>query len=324
MKAASLVTAIILASLSTPVWANEDDTPPPATISPEEAAHRDAAAYANASGISVEDARQRLAVMPALQRALDASAREAGSRFAGGWIDHDGPQLKLVARFTGDAQGLEKAMRLLDSLAVQVDVRLGADHSLADLTEGQARIRDTIYNEHPAMGMWVDVKTGTVTLVGTDDISAAELGSLSELARVPVVQGIRGEVRPDHTYGGHRVGSCTTAFSSYDAVYGTTGVLTAGHCAGGSGSQLDYYQGGGLPSYKATLGGKRYDANQDFAWYTTPHVEYPLFYDGSNYRDVLGTRSRATMVGNLVCKYGRVTSFSCGFVDTIHYDPGFN
>jgi hypothetical protein len=142
------------------------------------------------------------------------------------------------------------------------------------------------------MGMYIDVQSGSVVLVGPDDISAAELNDLSNLAGVPVTRGARGELRRNHTYGGHRIGGCTTAFSSYDAVHGTTGVLTAGHCAGGSGSQLTYYQGGGLAPYPASLKGKRYDANQDFAWYTTGHIEYPVFWDGTAYNSVQGTRAR--------------------------------
>lgn len=127
-----------------------------------------------------------------------------------------------------------------------------------------------------------------------------------------------------HTYGGHRidteVGPCTTGFSVRDAVSGLAGVLTAGHCAGPAGSVAQYYDVDGS-TYGVTMSGIRWDANQDFSWYQTPHVEFPTFFAGSDYRDVSGTILRTQMAGNWVCHYGRTTGYSCGIVDTIRYDP---
>jgi hypothetical protein len=45
----------------------------------------------------------------------------------------------------------------------------------------------------------------------------------------------------------------------------------------------------------ADLSGKRWDSNQDFAWYQTSHVEYPQFYDGFALRTQTGTQPRLQM-----------------------------
>ena len=321
---ASFGGVLLISAMSTLALAADDEAPPPSPVAPEEAARRDAEAYATSVGVSVDEALIRLKLLPSLTTALDRSSKEAGSRFAGGWIDHDAPELRIVARFTGQDSGLDRAVRAISGVDAHADIEFGAPHSLEDLRQGQAAIRDEIYRQYPGTGMYVDVKSGAVTLVGSDEISATSLAELADLAGVPVVRGAQGELRRHHTYGGHRIGGCTTAFSSYDAVHGTTGVLTAGHCAGAPESLLTYYQTSPAPTYPATLKGKRYDANQDFAWYTTTHDEYPYFYDGSAYRSVFGTKARLDMPGNLACKYGRVTGYSCGIVDTVHFDPGFN
>lgn len=128
-----------------------------------------------------------------------------------------------------------------------------------------------------------------------------------------------------HTYGGRHISlggqACTTGFSSVDAVSGTKGVLTAGHCGNGA-TSATYFQTDAV-SYPMTLGGRRWDSNQDFAWFKeSSHVVYPLFYDGSVYRDVLATQARSQMQGQPVCHYGIKTGYSCGFVDDVNYNPG--
>jgi streptogrisin C len=305
---------------------NLDASSPVEVITPEAAQLADAEAYAQAVGVAPAEALARIEKLPALAAVLSRVEGLTASRFAGGWIEHE-PDLRLVMRFTGTGTLPVAASDTIARLGVGSDVVLDAEHTLVALQEGQENITTTIYREHPDTGMYVDVRTGSVRLIGPDSIGAIELEALSKAAGVPVTAEVMGPAKPHHTYGGHRIDAvllCTTGFSTKDAVSGLTGVLTAGHCAGGAGSQATYHDTAGFPPYSGTMSGKRWDANQDFAWYQTPHDEYPIFFDGQHYRDVIGVRPRIEMVGNLVCHYGRTTGRSCGFVDTIRYDPGFN
>jgi len=110
-----------------------------------------------------------------------------------------------------------------------------------------------------------------------------------------------------------------------DAVYGTRGVLTAGHCGGrDAGATKTYYQPNSAVTYPMTVRGERWDANQDFEWLSeNTHVKYPIYWDGSAFREVWSTRARLSMVNYRVFKYGRTTGKSEGIVDSVHYNPGW-
>jgi hypothetical protein len=292
--------------------------------SAEEARLRDAAAYAEGRGITVDEALRRLDVVPTLASAVQAVEKAVPSRFAGGWVEHD-PELAVFVQFTGSEAGLEEATQPLAGLGVPVHIAYGAPHTYAELRAGQARITPTIHRDHPSTGLFVDVRTGSVTLLGPDPIATSEIEALSRLAGVPVASQLSRPFENVHTYGGKSINHlqpCTTGFSVFDAVTGQRGVMSAGHCAGNNGTNATYFQDG-VVFYPVTQQGKRDDANQDFAWYReTTHPVINQAWDGTALRPITSTKARAEMVGNLVCHFGRNSGYSCGVVDSIHYDPG--
>jgi hypothetical protein len=84
-------------------------------------------------------------------------------------------------------------------------------------------------------------------------------------------------------------------------------------------------------SYVVDFSGKRWDSNQDFAWYQTSHIEYPKFWDGSQLRTQTGTQPRLQMEDQPVCHYGigsdalpGENGYSCGIVVDIQFNPGSN
>jgi hypothetical protein len=98
--------------------------------------------------------------------------------------------------------------------------------------------------------------------------------------------------------------------------------MTAGHCVDPGVTSGTYYQTASI-SYSVTLGGKRWDANQDFAWFqNSSHAYYPQFWDGSNLRTQTSVKARNAMESLPVCHYGRSTGYSCGVVVTVWYNPG--
>ncbi|HET7685037.1 MAG TPA: trypsin-like serine protease, partial [Candidatus Limnocylindria bacterium] len=162
---------------------------------------------------------------------------------------------------------------------------------------------------------------GAVRLVGPTVLSATDIANLEALAGVRVIVEAASPLRLQHTYGGKLMTDpnfgCTSGFTTKDAVSGTTGVLTAGHCFPGDAT---YWQDG-TTKYLADLSGKRWDKNQDFAWYQTSHVESPEFFDGFALRTQTATKPRLEMEGNNVCHSGITTGYSCGLAEDIHYQP---
>lgn len=295
------------------------------TITDGAAIRSDAGAYAERFNVTVDEAVRRLDTIPTAATALATLESAFPDRFAGGWVEHE-PSFLVVVRLTGPNDVTDAVEPILTPIGIPSDLRFGAMHPVAELHAALNRIAPTIDEQYPQTGMYVDPATGSVVLRGPDAFTEAALNALSEVAGVPLRAEAVGAISPQHHYGGHRidtgVGGCTTGFSVYDAVYGTRGVLTAGHCAQGVGSFATYYDVSPNPAYSVEMRGKRDDANQDFAWYKNEsHLAVPQFFSGGDYRNVTGTILRTQMSGNWVCHYGRTTGYSCGIVDTIRYRP---
>ncbi|MQA67544.1 MAG: hypothetical protein GEU76_16850 [Alphaproteobacteria bacterium] len=325
---APIVLALLLTSVDPVQLAGAEEEskyPGVDVLTIEEARRSDAVTYAENHGVSIDEALRRLDLQFVLGDAINSVQRLMPGRFAGGWIEHD-PEMAIEVRFAAGEDGLAGASAILEATGVPVIVHTDAMHTVDQLFAGQDRITETIYRTHPDMGFYADVKSGSVRLLGPDEIGEGELKALSEEAGVPVtVQQTAGPARKDHTYGGAAIGGCTTGFTVRDAVHGTFGVLTAGH-PGCSNSTATYVEP--PPSgigYTMTLQGKRFDANQDFAWYReTTHLVYPTYWDGSAFRDVWSTRARLDMVNYRVFKFGTTTKKSEGIVDSVWYNPGWN
>ena len=324
-RQAVLVAVLLLLVMAMPANAQTpaDGMHEPQLLVAEDALKQDAAEYARQFDVTADEAIQRLAMLPQMAETLALLETSNPDRFAGGWAEHE-EAFGLVVRFTGEDVGLALAHEALARLDAPVEMRFGREHTLAALYAGQARIERTIDKSYPQMGMYVDVKTGSVVLLGPDAVGPDQLADLSTEARVPVAVefsppyevGVGSGGRPIDT----QLGGCTTGFTSVDAVSGETGVLTAGHCAGSVGSLATYHDTDGTFD-SVEMRGKRWDSNQDFAWYRTPGLDAAQFQSGFGYRNVTGTILRTQMVGGHVCHFGRTTGYSCGIVDTIRYDP---
>lgn len=329
LSVALIAMLVLVSAQPLEVGAADEDTgyPEVEPLTMDEARRSDAEVYAHNHDVSVDEALRRLDQQFVLGDAINAVQGLIPERFAGGWIEHD-PELAIEARFTGGPAGLSDAIAVLEATGVPVTVHTDAMHTFNELLSGQERATATIHRDYPDMGFYPDVRTGSVRLLGPDLISEEELKSLSDIAGVPVtLKRTAGPPERHHTYGGAKIdtvlGGCTTAFSSRDAVYGTLGVLTAGHCAGNVNSTATYYQPHSAMDYPMTMRGRRFDANQDFSWYSeSTHVVQPYYWDGSAFREVWSTRARLDMVNYRVFKYGRSTGKSEGIVDSVWYNPG--
>ncbi len=119
-----------------------------------------------------------------------------------------------------------------------------------------------------------------------------------------VLRGSGPIVTPQHSRGGNWLRDdgfreCTSGW----AVSGPNGdgIITAAHCTG-----LNQFEQPGVPLYSMTWRNQVHGTGGDVEYHTTTHIEPDDFYATSTaIRDVTGTRSTNTMVGNSVCVYGR-------------------
>jgi streptogrisin C len=288
----------------------------PANVTPEQARTADAQQYAADFGVTLADAKARLASQKTLDAALDRLERTYPDRYAGGWIEH-APTYRAVARFK-DAVPAGAG----DVAGSNVVLRGGAARSYAELAaradEVYAAVAD-LWGETVATSL--DEETGTVEVSlevpkGLQGRSDAQLrGLVPETARRPDVR-LGFSATPvyglQHTYGGDLLsgpdGSCTSGFSV--SQNGTGGVLTAGHCP----NDFDYYPSDGTSSYDTDwVDGHRGDYG-DVQWHTTDHSEFAEFYSSSSgRRDVLDYIA-TWHTGDYVCHYGRYGGYDCSDV----------
>ena len=141
-------------------------------------------------------------------------------------------------------------------------------------------------------------ESGTIQLQGR----AATVNMLD--LNLTVLRGSGPIVTPAHSRGGNwlrddGVRECTSGW----AVNGPNGdgIITAGHCTG-----LNEFVQPGVTPYSMIWRTQVYGTGGDVEYHTTSHIEPDDFYANStSIRDVTGTRSTNTMVGNSVCVYGR-------------------
>lgn len=301
---------------------------------PAERGRSDAATYAAAFGVPLEEARRRLALQPAAGR-LDTKLRVvAGEIFAGLWLEHE-PRFVAQVRFTDPVRGEEILRRLAGDLDLEFAVG-GAGASQARLEALQREILRRLREPGPgavAADVDLDLPRNRVEIFAAapaeaaralDRLAAADRGLLQLVpvaalaqpaaasAPGPLAGPALGSLR-----GGRALSSCTTGFPARDAA-GRLGVLSAGHCP-----EFQVYRDYGevLPWAGALFTGGR-----DVAFYqTSPALAVGNELDaGLGPRRVLRTRGRDEQpVGALVCRHGMTTAYRCGRIVSKRLCPAY-
>ncbi|MGH2454772.1 MAG: S1 family peptidase [Candidatus Limnocylindria bacterium] len=286
----------------------------------------DARSYADSFRVTVDQARQRLVAQKALSDIKSAARVALGSRFAGAWTEHE-PVYRLVVRVTGTDPSPELEAVLRDA-PVPTAVVTNSAQSLDELVAAARRLDEYLAEGLPEVSVELDVKGNSLHLTTPKTVSNVQREAIERVAAVPV----RLTVSQDaafallHTYGGKRVtgndgaSPCTTGFSIRNINTGVRGVTTAGHCA----NTNVVYKESDTTSYSLTLRGERFDDDQDAQWMVNSvHTVYPKFWDGSQHRTVTSVAGDVeSWVGDYVCHYGVSTGYSCGTIQSVHFDPG--
>lgn len=116
-------------------------------------------------------------------------------------------------------------------------------------------------------------------------------------------------------HGGLPLSDCTSGFS-VRSLSGTSGIVTAGHCA-----NTISYQGVNLP-YVLGI----YSGSHDEQWHTVGShtVRHGWISDGLGGRNIIAKTYRSNQsIGAFVCKYGKTTGFGCGNIVSKTHAPSY-
>ena len=274
----------------------------------------DARAYASDYGVTVEEARRRLTLQGSVGILQEDLVDSESDTFGGLWIQHE-PEFRIVARFTEDGESTVRPYVTDEALSGLVDVQ-SADSTLDDLEAAQDEAMTTVdglgvqaESEIDVIGnrvkLFVVDRTGLDSALATPDVELpdeVDIVTVNELSTVTT-----------DLYAGLSTVPCTAGFSVVHSD-GRKGITTAAHCGTAisfNGTALKYVQG--------FLGG-----NHDVQWHTAPGFTLRgLMKVGPNLsRHVRSTKHRDDqVVGEYVCRYGKITHYTCGDIRSKHVQP---
>jgi streptogrisin C len=279
-----------------------------------------AAAMARQKGITIAEAKARLAREQALGSLGARIEKSLGDRSGGTYLATDG-QLVVTT---------------LDTASKVVATRSGARAQLVD--DSSARL-DAIMNQldrqaaktgaGAVQGWYVDVPTNTVVVTVTKGAVDARTAAMTKLAK-GFGESVRIESRPaaqtprpaaESLVGGLEflqpdgVRNCSVGFNTLSASNYNV-VLTAGHCVTTSGwvSRKGYWIGRTRTvNYPTDDFGTFWNEYSNY-WQPSPSV---YRYDNRTYLRVVGQWNNPP-VGATVCKSGRTTGWTCGTITALN------
>ena len=146
----------------------------------------DAQSYADDFGVSLEEARDRLALQGVgdLHGAGMAAAPEL---WAGSWLEHE-PEFGYVLFYKGEEPDVAHVQAAVADCSIPIIVRSGATISELELLAGMERLTASgrLEPPMPALSMYPDVRSGAIVLGGPIDPGPEVLARIEELAGVPV------------------------------------------------------------------------------------------------------------------------------------------
>lgn len=266
---------------------------------------------------STEEALRRFELQD-LAGALGAAlAEREGATFAGLWLEHT-PKFRVIVQFTRDGEQTIESYTQGSALADTLELRT-AKVPLAELEEVQLETFSAIRSAGIVADSDINVKENRIELYVTDRSqfdSPPPDGSLdiSSLVNIIVVEEL--SVPAVDIYGGLALNVCTSGFGVI-ASDGTKGITSAGHC-----HNNQTFMGQPL-----TFEEEEWQRFYDVQWYTTPGFtvtnEFQWRDDGST-REVTATRGRSNQsVGQYVCKYGKTTGYTCGYIESRFFRPNY-
>jgi len=309
-----MLMVIITISLAPPTTAQSLEGPKSLWPIDENPLVRDAQVYASDQGISLDEAIRRLQLqrpIGELNAQLIANERDT---FAGLWIQHD-PEYRVIVQFTRDSEATIQPYIDNGPLADIVEVRT-ARVSLAQLEIAQSLVMKAIHDLGVTVNSGINVFENSVELyvIERSQLEAALQEANIQFPEYVKIITVKELSTPEvDIYAGLALSACTSGFSVKNS-NGTKGITTAAHCP----NSLSY-NGTNLP-----FQGSAYGGSYDVQWHTAPGFTMRnLMYDGIYNRYVYSTKHRNNQALNeFVCKYGKTTGNTCGYIIDKNFDPG--
>lgn len=298
--------------------------PPTDTSAPTTAVQRDIDAYAQAYGVSAQEALRRLQIQEAAGVLNARLIEDEVATFAGLYIEHT-PQLRVVARFTRDAERT-LAHHVGKGTLASVAQAQSAEVPLAQLVAEQAAAYESVRASGIPVSGSINLKDNRAEIHveskdysrASDVVAAADPAGLAA-ERVKVVTVAQLPQDEANIYGGLEIvgggAVSTTGFTVRRDSDGKMGVTAAGHAPNSgtvrttSGNVATTFEAERAPS-----------GPYDIQWHSAAgHNFTNSVQDNTNgaTRPITSTRLRANQaVGSSVCKYGRTTGYTCGTIDT--------
>jgi hypothetical protein len=284
----------------------------------------DAQAYASNTGVSIDEALRRFQLQD-IAGELDAelSTKEVKT-FAGLWVEHT-PEFRVVVQFTlNGEETIKPYLKQHPELTNIVEVRT-AGASLAELQRAQANASSSVRALGVPADSGINVPENRVELYVAkanmrqlDDALQRKEIRLPDKVRVIPVEALAEPTA--NIYGGLSLSDCTSGFSVIKGqlIFTTKGITTAAHCL-----DSQSYNGDSL-IFQSEIGGGSYDIQWHFAPGYTVTNEIQWWSDGST-RDITATKSRSDQViGGYVCKYGKTSYYTCGYISDKNFDPNYD
>jgi hypothetical protein len=274
----------------------------------EDARVRDARRYGADQGLEVDEAGRRLQLQ-ALAGQLEAELRsnEPG-RFGGLWLEHQ-PQFRVVVALTDG--GIEAIQPYIPSAALADVAEVHPVSAAVTQLKGvQVATLRTAAELGLPVASAIDYPRNRVRLYVRDrvqlDETMARAGQrLSDLVEVAEVGTLPAPVTD--IYGGLPLDPKCTAGFAVGRASGERGISSAGHCP----NDLNY-SGAPLPFW-----GEGVSGSDDVQWHHSPAGYTPtnLVSDDLSVRRINSTTDwNYQPVGGYVCKYGKATGFTCGYI----------
>lgn len=300
-------------------------SPPPGAISaPTAAVQRDIAAYAQAYGVSAQEALRRLHIQEAAGVLNARLSEDEVATFAGLYIAHT-PRMRVVARFTHDAERT-LARHVGKGTLADVAQAQGAEVPLARLVAAQTAAYESVRASGVPVSGSINLEDNRAEIyVEAKNVSrasetvAAAVSTNLAAERVKVVTVAQLPKDEANLYGGLEIvgggAVSTTGFTVRRDSDGRMGVTAAGHAPNSgtvrttSGSVATTFEAERAPS-----------GPYDIQWHSASgHNLTNSVQDNTNgaTRPITSIRLRANqVVGSSVCKYGRTTGYTCGTINT--------
>lgn len=289
----------------------------PTAAATGDATNRDTQAYGREFGVSIAEASDRLALVGPVSELATTLERDYASTFGGLWIEN-APAYRVQIRFAADPRTVLSLTKGTPLEGI-VDV-LPAQYSIDELIEAAEALRARTTTAPFDLVVNIQDNRLDVSVLSTADVAAftsAYARALPASARIIEVPSL---IQPaTEIYAGLSLPDCTTGYSVIKIGTGTKGTTTAAHCAN---NQSIY-------GVSLTFKGEAYSGSNDEQWMTssTSFTFVNKAADGSGYpywRYITSRTFRANQaIGAWVCKYGKVTVYTCGTITATNVAPGY-